>query len=342
MRQLRIVLVPLVLAFLSIAQAGAAPAKSLQIYFIDVEGGQATLVVTPSGQSLLIDAGWSGYEGRDGDRIVAAAHQAGLKQLDYVLITHYHRDHVGGVPQLADSIKIGTFVDHGPNQEDTVETRADYAAYEKAIAGHAHVVVKPGWGLPMKGVEVRVLTAAGDHLTDPLPGAGEANRYCASEPAAPEDKTENSRSIGVLISYGEFRFLDMGDLTKKKELELICPNNPIGKVDLFLVSHHGEDSSNAKAFVWAVHPRVAIINNGARKGGKPAAWQIVHASPGLEDLWQIHYAAEADRDHNVAEDHIANVKENCEGKYLKVSAESNGTFSVTNGRTGVEKTYAKK
>jgi competence protein ComEC len=342
MRQLRIVLVPVVLALLSIPQAGAAPSKPLQIYFIDVEGGQATLVVSPSGQSLLIDTGWSGYEGRDGDRIVAAAHQAGLKQLDYVLITHYHRDHVGGVPQLADSIKIGTFVDHGPNQEDTAETRTDYAAYEKAIAGHAHVVVKPGWGLPMKGIEVRVLTTAGDHLADPLPGAGEANQYCASEPAAPEDKTENSRSIGVLISYGQFRFLDMGDLTKKKEIEFICPNNPIGKVDLFLVTHHGEDSSNAKAFVWAVHPRVAIINNGARKGGKPAAWQIVHDSPGLEDLWQIHYAAEADRDHNVADDHIANVKENCEGKYLKVSAESDGSFSVTNGRTGVEKTYAKK
>jgi competence protein ComEC len=342
MRQLRIAVVPLVLALLSIPQAGAAPSKELQIYFIDVEGGQATLVVSPSGQSLLIDTGWSGYEGRDGDRIVAAAHQAGLKQLDYVLITHYHRDHVGGVPQLADSIKIGTFIDHGPNQEDTAETRTDYAAYEKAIAGHAHVVVKPGWGLPMKGIEVRVLTAAGDHLADPLPGAGEANQHCASEPAAPEDKTENSRSIGVLISYGQFRFLDMGDLTKKKEIEFICPNNPIGKVDLFLVTHHGEDSSNAKAFVWAVHPRVAIINNGARKGGKPAAWQIVHDSPGLEDLWQIHYAAEADRDHNVADDHIANVKENCEGKYLNVSANSDGTFSVTNGRTGVEKTYAKK
>src|SRR5579864_7778574 len=188
MRQVRIALVPLVVALLSIAQAGAAPSKSLQIYFIDVEGGQATLVVSPSGQSLLIDTGWSGYEGRDGDRIVAAGHQAGLKQLDYVLITHYHRDHVGGVPQLADSFKIGTFVDHGPNQEDTAETRADYAAYEKAIAGHAHVVVKPGWGLPIKGIEVRVLTANGDHLADPLPGAGEANQYCAAEPAAPEDR----------------------------------------------------------------------------------------------------------------------------------------------------------
>jgi competence protein ComEC len=320
----------------------AAPAaKPLQIYFIDVEGGQATLIVTPLGQSLLIDAGWPGYEGRDADRIVAAAHQAGLKQLDYVLITHYHRDHVGGVPQLADGIKIGTFVDHGPNLEDSEVTRTDYAAYEKAIAGHAHVVVKPGWGLPIKGVEVRVLTAAGERIISPLPGAGTANSYCSSEPAATEDKTENARSVGVLITYGHFKFLDLGDLTKKKELELACPNNLIGNVDLFLVTHHGMDLSNPKALVWALHPRVAVIDNGARKGSSPAAWQIVHDSPGLEDLWQLHYAAGSDKDHNVADERIANVKENCEGKFLKVSATADGTFTVTNGRTGGEKTYSK-
>lgn len=321
--------------------AATANPKPLQIYFIDVEGGQSTLVVSPSGQSLLIDAGWPGYEGRDADRIGTAVHQAGLQQIDYVLITHYHRDHVGGVPQLVDGIKVGTFVDHGPNMEDSEVTRTDYAAYEKAIAGHAHVVVKPGWALPIKGMEVRVLTAAGDHIASPLPGAGEANSYCASEHAEPIDNTENARSVGVLVTYGRFRFLDLGDLTKKKEIELMCPNNPIGKVDLYLVTHHGEDSSNAKAIVWAVHPRVAIMNNGPRKGGKPAAWQIVHDSPGLEDLWQLHYAEEADKDHNVADDRIANVKENCEGKYIKVEAEADGTFTVTNGRTGVQKTYAK-
>jgi competence protein ComEC len=322
--------------------AAAANPKPLQIYFIDVEGGQATLIVTPLGESLLIDTGWPGYEGRDADRIVAAAHQAGIKQLDYVLITHFHRDHVGGVPQLVDGIKVGTFVDHGPNQEDSEVTRTDYAAYEKAIAGHAHVVVKPGWGLPIKGLEVHVLSAAGDHITSPLPGAGEANSYCNSEPAAAADNTENARSVGVLITYGHFRFLDLGDLTKKKELEIACPNNLIGTVDLFLVTHHGADLSNSKALVWALHPRVALIDNGPRKGSSPAAWQIVHDSPGLEDLWQLHYAAESDKDHNVDSERIANVKENCEGKYLKVEAESDGTFTVTNTRTGVQKTYAKK
>jgi competence protein ComEC len=322
--------------------AAARAAKPLQIFAIDVEGGQATLVVSPSGQSLLIDTGWPGFSGRDADRIVATARQAGLKQLDYVLITHYHRDHVGGVPQLADGIKIGTFVDHGPNLEDSEVTRTDYAAYEKAIAGHGHVVVKPGWGLPIKGIEVHVLTAAGEHLTNPLPGAGEANPYCGAEPVAVADNTENARSVGVLITYGHFRFLDLGDLTKKKELELVCPNNMLGTVDLFLVNHHGLDLSNSKALVWALHPRVAVFDNGARKGASPAAWQIVHDSPGVEDLWQLHYAAESDKDHNVDPDHIANVKENCEGKGIKVSAESDGSFVLTNQRTGAEKAYAKK
>jgi competence protein ComEC len=323
--------------------AGAAPtaAKPMQIYFIDVEGGQATLVVSPSGQSLLIDTGWPGNEGRDADRILAAAHQAGLQQIDYVLITHYHRDHVGGVPQLVDGIKVGTFVDHGPNLEDSQVTRTDYTAYEKAIAGHAHVVVKPGWKLPIKGIEVRVLTAAGEHISDQLAGAGE-NSYCKSEPSASDDATENARSVGVLVTYGQFRFLDLGDLTKKKELELACPNNLLGTVDLFLVTHHGADLSNPKALVWALHPRVAVIDNGARKGASPAAWQIVHDAPGLEDLWQLHYAAESDRDHNMDPDHIANVKENCEGKSFKATAQSDGSFTFTNTRTGNQKTYSKK
>ncbi len=328
--------------FLPSHAAQATTAKPLQIYFIDVEGGQATLVVSPTGESLLIDAGWPGYEGRDADRILAAVHQAGISQIDYVLITHYHRDHVGGVPQLVDGIKVGTFVDHGPNLEDSAVTRTDYAAYEKAIAGHAHVVVKPGWGLPIKGIEVKVLSAAGDHIASPLPGAGEANSYCNSEPAAAPDDSENARSVGVLITYGRFRFLDLGDLTKKKEIELACPNNLLGKVDLFLVTHHGADLSNPKALVWALHPRVAVIDNGPRKGASPAAWQIIHDSPGLEDLWQVHYAEESDKEHNVVPERIANVKENCEGKYLKATAESDGTFTITNARTGEQKTYPKK
>ena len=323
----------------------AAERKSepLQIYFIDVEGGQATLVVSPQGQSLLIDTGWAGFDGRDAERIAAAAHDAGVKQIDYVLITHYHLDHVGGVPQLLARMKVGTFVDHGPNMEDSDVTRADYAVYQKAIAGHPHLVLKPSQGLPFKGIEVQVLAAAGEHIAGPLPAAGEANPYCAAEPEAPADPSENGRSMGVLVTYGKFRFLDLGDLTKKKELELVCPNNLLGTVDLYLTTHHGMDSSNAKALVWAVHPRVAVMNNGARKGASPAAWQIVHDSPGLEDLWQLHYAMDAGKDHNVAEDRIANVDDGkAAGNYIEAAAEADGSFTLTNARNGARKSYAKR
>lgn len=342
MRRLWIIALSAFCCFVACQVSASTVGKSLQIYFIDVEGGQATLLVSPSGESFLIDAGWPDAEGRDADRIIAAARQAGLQQIDYVLITHYHRDHVGGVPQLVDGFKVGTFLDHGPNLEDSEVTRTDYAAYQKAIAGHTHVVVKPGWQLPIKGMNVRVLTAAGDHIGSPLAGAGQSNPYCAQEPAAPQDKSENAGSVGVLVTFGHFRFVDLGDLTKKKEIELACPNNLLGTVDLFLVSHHGLDQSNTKALVWALHPRVAVIDNGARKGASPAAWQIVHDSPGLEDLWQLHYAAESDREHNIPDDHIANMKENCEGKYLRVTAQADGSFTLMNARTSLEKNYLHK
>jgi competence protein ComEC len=203
------------------------------------------------------------------------------------------------------------------------------------------VSLKPGQGLPFVGIRVQVLTAAGEHIEDPLPGAGEANPYCAGEAEAPVDTSENARSLGLLVTYGKFRFLDLGDLTKRKELELMCPNNRIGTVDLFLVSHHGFDQSNSRALVDAVHPRVAIMNNGAHKGGSPAAWQTVHDSPGLEDLWQLHYAVEGGKDHNVNEKMIANVDESSDGHGIEVSADSDGSFTVVNSRNGFRKAYVK-
>ena len=326
---------------LLLAAGSFAKTKPLRIFSIDVEGGQATLIVTPQGQSLLVDTGWPGFQGRDAERIAAAVKSARLKRIDFVLITHFHRDHVGGVTQLAERVKVGEYVDHGPNQEDSDVTREDYAAYKKVIEHAAHVSVRPGDGLPLKGVRLEVLTAAGEHISGPLPGAGEANPYCADEPEPPMDASENARSLGFILTYGKFRFLDLGDLTKKKELELMCPDNRVGRVDLFLVSHHGLFQSNSKALVDALHPRVAIMNNGAHKGGSPEAWQIVHDSPGLEDLWQLHYAVEGGKDHNVDEKMIANVEENSDGHGIEVLAEPDGSFTVVNSRSGFRKTYGK-
>lgn len=340
LRVLRICVIVLCLgALVGLAHARSKP---LQIYAIDVEGGQATLIVTPSGQSLLIDTGWSGFNGRDADRIVAAAKTAGVKKLDYVLITHYHRDHVGGVPQLAERIPIGTFVDHGPNLQDAEDPREDYAAYLKVAARAHRTIVKPGDTIPLKGIKVQVLSAAGEHISEPLPGAGAPNSSCGLDPEPPADPGENARSLGTLITFGQFRLIDLGDLTRKKELELFCPRNLVGTVDLFVVSHHGFAESNSKAMVWALHPRVAIMDNGARKGGTPVAWQIVHDSPGLEDLWQLHYAVDGGNEHNVAQALIANPEENPDaGHYIKVIAHADGSFTVVNSRNNQAKTYTK-
>jgi competence protein ComEC len=319
----------------------AEASNPLAIYFIDVEGGQATLIVAPQGPSLLVDTGWPGFDGRDARRIVSIAHAAGVKKLDYVLITHYHSDHVGGVAQLADQIPIGTLVDHGPNMEDSDSSRQLYADYRKAIGRSKHLVTKPGDQLPFKGVTVQTLTAAGEHIGDPLAEANQPNPVCASEPEAEADVSENARSLGILITYGRFRFIDLGDLTKRKERELVCPKNLIGSVDLYLTTHHGLFQSNAKAIVNALHPRVAIMNNGAHKGGSSEAWETIHNSPGLEDLWQLHYALDSDKEHNVAETFIANLTETCEGNYIKVTADLDGSFTVFNSRNGFKRTYPK-
>jgi beta-lactamase superfamily II metal-dependent hydrolase len=316
-------------------------ADTLDIYFIDVEGGQATLLVSPSGESMLVDTGWPGFNGRDADRIAAAAKAAGVRRIDYLVLTHHHVDHTGGVPQLAAKIPIVTFVDHGNNTETGKNADVLMNAYASFRDKGKHVVAKPGEKIPIKGLDVTVLSARGDLIGSPLPGAGAQNPLCASFKPGKPDNSENDRSVGTLIKFGEFKIIDMGDLTKNKEAELVCPSNKIGTVDVYLVSHHGSSPSGADVFVHAMHPRVAIMNNGARKGGSPDAWDIVRKSPGLIDLWQLHYAVAGGKEHNSPDTFIANIDERCEGKWIKLSAQPNGTFTVTNSRNGYEKTYKK-
>ncbi len=317
-------------------------ARTLDIYFIDVEGGQATLVVSPSKQSLLVDTGWPGLNMRDANRIAAAAKHAGVKQIDYLVVTHYHADHVGGVPQLVAKLPVRNFVDHGDSVEHDSEANRLYHAYLKARATGAHLEVKPGDKIPVKGLEVTVLTSAGKEISSPLPGAGQANPECGKVKPMEADPSENAQSVGILIQYGSFRMVDLGDLTWNKENELVCPENKIGTVDLYLTTHHGMNISNSPAIVRALHPRVAIMNNGARKGGTPEAWEVVHESPGLQDIWQVHYSVEGGQDHNVPEAMIANVDEKDDtGNWLRVSADSNGDITVYNSRNKFAKTYAK-
>lgn len=328
---------------------GATPVpgeqKVLQIFFIDVEGGQATLFVTPEGKSLLIDTGWPGNNGRDANRIAAAAKVAGVKKIDFVLITHYHDDHVGGAPQLAAKIPIGTFIDHGENREtnDAGASRV-FAAYQALLSTgkYKHLTAKPGEVLPITGMQVRVVTADGDLIERTLPGGGKENTSCANAAKPPVDVTENPRSLGTLITFGKLRILDLGDLTSDKEMDLMCPMNKIGAVDIYVVSHHGFLQSGSAVLVHAITPRVAIMDNGAKKGGSPTAWDVIEKAPGLEDLWQLHYSEEGGDAHNVAAAFLANLHGPDTGNYLKVAASADGSFEVFNSRTRETKKYAAK
>jgi competence protein ComEC len=330
-------LLVLVLAFAAILPA----ARNLEIYCIDVEGGKATLWVSPSGESMLVDTGWSGHDHRDANRILAAAKAAGVKKIDYLVITHYHQDHVGGVPQLAEKMPVRTFVDHGPNSETTPEEKALFGEYSNFRDKAAHVVAKAGDTLPIKGMEVQFVAGDENVLASPLAGGGQPNPACAGYKPPAVDNSENGHSLGMMVTYGGLRILDLGDLTAEREYALVCPNNKLGAVDLFMVSHHGTASSDSALLLHSIHPEVAIMNNGSRKGGAAEVWQTIHDTPGLQDFWQLHFAIAAGKDHNSADTYIANVDEICQGQWLKVTARPDGTFTVYNSRNKYEKSYKK-
>ena len=323
-----------------LSAAEAAPAeKALRVYFVDVEGGQATLFVTPEGASLLIDTGWPGNSGRDADRIVAAAKDAGISRIDYVLITHYHDDHVGGATQLAAKIPVGTFIDHGENRETDGNAAKLYGVYKALVDSgkYKHIIAKPGDKLPVKGMDVEVITADGTVLDKALPGGGQANPAC-KDFNPPADNTENPRSLGTLITFGKLRILDLGDLTADKEKELMCPVNRIGHVDVYVASHHGFFQSNSAALVHALAPRVVIVDNGEKKGGSPSALDIIRSSPGIEATWQLHYSAEAGTS-NAPPERLANLPGPDAGNYLELAAQQDGSFKISNSRTKQAKDY---
>ena len=331
----------IVVVWLATGAGHAQARRSLDVYFIDVEGGQSTLLVTPAGESLLVDAGWAGFNGRDADRIAAVAKKAGLSRIDNLVVTHYHADHVGGVPELAARIPIRRFVDHGPTVEQGERPAALFAAYLDARQRGEHLQVAPGDRIPMSDLDVRVVSSAGALLHDALPGGGAANPLCRDFKPLDEDKSENARSVGMMLAFGRFRLLDIGDLTWNKEHDLVCPNNLLGTVDVYLTTHHGLNISGPPALVHAIRPRVAVMNNGATKGGSPEAWRIVRQSPGLEDLWQLHAATAAGPEYTSSATLIANPDETT-AHGIHLAAQRDGSFTVTNDRTGFSKSYPRR
>jgi len=274
---------------------------------------------------------------------MAAAKDAGLAKIDYVLLTHYHVDHTGGVPQLVARIPVGTFIDHGPLREPgDAPTKRGYDEYQKVLAsgGSKHIVARPGDVLPIHGFEATVISADGNFSGSPLPGGGEANPYCSQSEVRPADQTENSRSTGVEIKFGKLKLLDLGDLTWDKEMQLMCPVNRLGHVDVYIVSHHGWYQSSSPALVDAIHARVAIMDNGETKGGSTPTLVTIEKAPGLEALWQLHYSDEGGAEHNTADKYIANPKGVDEGHSIELVGNRDGSFDVTNGRTKVTQSYA--
>jgi beta-lactamase superfamily II metal-dependent hydrolase len=330
------------LLFLTAALLGAA-SPNLDIYWIDTEGGGGTLIVAPSGESLLIDTGWR-KDDRDAKRIYqVAAQQAGLKKIDYVIITHYHADHVGGVGALSKMIPLGRFFDHGDNVEARPGTPAaeEWAIYQE-VAKDKRSQPKPGEKIPLKGVDITVVTANGELIQRPINGGGPSDAALCKDPVLKRpDQGENGRSVGALLQFGKFKFLDTGDVTWNKEVDLACPVNRLGHIDLYQTNHHGMDMSGAPQYVWSLGFTAAVMNNGPMKGGVGSYLEVVKKAPGLVDLWQLHKSLVTDDAHNASEQFIANLEpeDQCQGHWLKATIEPKGRYTMTNSRNHFSKSY---
>lgn len=349
MKTAMLILVLLVsfLGNLAFAQTKTAP-RDLRIYFIDVEGGASTLIVTPAGESVLMDVGWGGFESRDAKRIQQAMLQAGIQTIDHLVISHYHQDHYGGIAELAALVPIKQFYDHGPMTElmDDLKFAERYAAY-RAAAHDKTIALKPGDAIPLKNVAgappLKLLCLAAHGAVIGGTGASAnsgANPACAS--AVPkDDPSDNARSVALLLKFGDFDFLNLADLTWKVSLHLVCPTNRIGTVDLYQVTHHGNSPSNDPILLQSVLPTVAVMNNGAKKGGHPDTVKGLQVLPSLKALYQLHRNVETTAEQNAAAEFIANLEEQPDAAHLiSVAVDAaKRTFTVTNGRTKESKNY---
>ena len=330
MKRLGVALMSVVVLGAGFHAAQRTSAQPLEIWVVDVEGGKAAIYRSPTGQTAMIDTGFPGA--RDLDRIVAVLAEADIRQVDYLISTHYHVDHIGGLLELAKRIPIGTFVDHGPTVEgpdvaqmppgpdelSVTKPREQIdgfqAAYAELYRKARHLVVAPGDRVPITGLDWRIVTAGGKVLKTPaLPGGGRPNAACTNFTplvgTAGMVDPDDAQSVGSVVILGQFRAIDLGDLWRTKELELMCPNNPIGTVDVYFASSHGAIASGSLPLVHGLRPRVALMQNGTRKGGAPGPMQTILSSPGLEALWQMHWSYNAMLEQNSPGLYIANIED---------------------------------
>ena len=340
-----LVAVVLVASAVSFGRA-TAPTRTLDIYYVDVEGGAATLIVTPARESLLIDAGWPGFEARDAKRIQAAMQQAGISQIDHLVATHYHVDHYGGIPELARLVSIKHFYDHGKMKSlaEDEHFAERYGAYEAACGPGGSTTLRPGDTIPLKpapGTAPMKLTCLAANAEVIGGGTTSPNPGCASLSEKEPDPSDNARSIALLLSWDGFEFLDCGDLTWNIEQRLVCPANRIGDIDLYQVTHHGMNTSNNPVLLRSVRPTVAIMNNGPRKGGSADTVKWLRELPSLKALYQVHRNVETTAEQNAPAAFIANLEEQPDAAYMiTVSVDAaKRVFVVTNQRTRESKSY---
>ena len=318
--------------------AGAEPQSDsqLRIYFVDVEGGASTLIAAPNGQIIVVDAGFPGA--RDAGRIAKVLQdELHATTIDYFITTHYHGDHIGGVPTLAGTFPISRFYDHGA----TLEPSRDFDNYVTA-AGNKRVTGKPGDKLELGELKLTFVSSATEVIDPPLP-PGAANPLCdTSTSKSATAGIENTESLGFLATFGKFKFVDLGDLTWNIEQKLMCPTNRLGSADIYQVSHHGQDVSGSPQLVHALAPTVAVMNNGATKGGAAATFDVLEASPGLKDLWSLHNVTANDAQHNAEADLTANLAGADQAYFLMVLVLADGSYTITNSRNGTTRTYASR